>query len=394
MTPRAFPMLLLAALGAAACSPAMFLRPKEDFDKNTLATPPDYSQTSSWAARPDTADNADLTPPGETDAQAEAPADVFFVYPTVWFDRRVWNDTLDNPKSLEVVDEIILSSQASAFNGCCKVYAPRYRQTTIGAFYAKDISQAEASFEIAYQDIERAFDHFLEHDNKGRPFILAGHSQGSMHLMRLLERVSKDPALRERMVVAYIPGFAHPMSRFETVYQELEPCASPEQTGCIASWDTYREGAKTKGDEPLVFWQNGKIVRVPLDEPRQCTNPISWAMDEKPAAKEAHRGAVLPDNRGNEVVFRKLLMDDEPIGADVEGLHPPRQKMLGAQCQDDVLRVPDVEELDYPVQETQPGNYHLLDYELFLQDIRANAIARVAAWQKANETNETPPTSE
>ena len=56
--------------------------------------------------------------------------------------------------------------------------------------------------------------------------------------------------------------------------------------------------------------------------------------------------------------------------------------MLEARCQDDVLRVPDVEDLDYPVQETQPGNYHLLDYELFLQDIRSNAITRVDAWQE------------
>ena len=366
----------------AACSPAMFLRPKEDFDKDALATAPDYSEESSWAALPTKKDAADFVPPGEEDAQANAPADVFFVHPTVWFDRRIWNDTLDQEKSLEVVDEIILSGQASAFNGCCKVYAPRYRQTTLGAFYAKDIEQAQASFEVSYSDIERAFDHFLENHNKGRPFILAGHSQGSMHLMRLLERVAKEPALRERMVAAYIPGFAHPMKRFESVYPELSPCETPEQTGCVASWDTYREGAKIGGHEPLVFWDGAKLVRVPLDEARQCTNPITWRMDEKSSNKEEHEGAVLPENTGNEVSFRKLLMSDDPVGANVEGLQKPRAKMLEARCQDDVLRVPDVEDLDYPVQETQPGNYHLLDYELFLQDIRSNAITRVDAWQE------------
>lgn len=365
---------------ASACSPATFLRPKEGFDLRKVVEPPDYGEDASWAALPTRQDAADFAPPGETNAQDDAPADVFFVHPTVWFDRRIWNDTLDQPKSLEMVDEIILSGQASAFNGCCKVYAPRYRQTTIGAFYAEDIDQARESFEIAYSDIERAFDHFLENHNKGRPFILAGHSQGSMHLMRLLERVDKDPALRSRMVAAYIPGFAHPMQRFESLYSELEPCTAPAQTGCVASWDTYREGAKVAGHEPLVFWQGNKLVRVALDEPRQCTNPISWKMDTQPSMKEAHRGAVLPENTGNDVSFRKLLMSDDPVGANIEGLQKPRAKMIAARCEDGVLRVPDVKDLDYPVQETQPGNYHLLDYELFLQDIRANAILRVDAW--------------
>ena len=116
---------IAAMMGLSACSPAMFLRPKEDYDAERLAPEPDYAKAESWAALPTKKDAADMVPPGSEDAQASAPADVFFVHPTVWFDRRTWNDTLDNEKSLEMVDEIILSGQASAINGCCRVFAPR-----------------------------------------------------------------------------------------------------------------------------------------------------------------------------------------------------------------------------------------------------------------------------
>ncbi|MEM1350426.1 MAG: DUF3089 domain-containing protein [Myxococcota bacterium] len=347
---------VVCVVGLGACSPAMFLRPKEDFDAERLVAPPDYEDPGSWAALPTKQDAADMVPPGSEDVQAAAPADVFFVHPTVWFDRRTWNDTLDNEKSLEMVDEIILSGQASAFNGCCRVFAPRYRQTTIGAFYAEDFAQAEASFDVAYSDVERAFDVFLSKYNGERPFILAGHSQGSMHLMRLLERVAKDPDLRGRLVAAYIPGFAHPMSRFETAYPELTACTAPEQTGCVAAWDTYRQGARVGGHEPLVFWFGEKLARVELEAPRQCTNPVTWAQDGKPSPQSEHQGAVLPANTGNEVKFTKLLMSDHPIGAEIEGLEAPRAKMISAQCVDGVLRVPDVSALDYPVQETQRDN--------------------------------------
>lgn len=381
--------LLLVAIAAtcllpACISPGCFLKPTGAYDAGALAGAPDYAQPSSWAALPSVDENADLTPEGVQDAQAQALADVFFVHPTVWFDRERWNDTLDDPRSRVMVDEVILSSQASAFNGCCRVFAPRYRQTTLGAFYAEDIEQARASFEVAYSDIERAFDHFLANHNASRPFILAGHSQGSMHLMRLLERVAADDALRARFVAAYIPGFSHPVSRYETSYPQLAPCVEPEQTGCIAAWDTYREGAATTGNDPLVFWKGDTIVPIDDSAPRQCTNPVTWSGGDAPSKREAHLGAVLPRNVGEPVEFTKLVFSSDPIAVDVQGLEDPRAGMVSVRCEDGFLRAPDLGPLEYPVQETEAGNYHLLDYELFWMDVRANAIARVKAWEAKN----------
>lgn len=383
--------LVLATCFTPACiSPGCFLKPTQAFDAASLAAQPDYTDPDSWAALPDKQDKADLTPPGFEDKQATAPADVFFVYPTVWFSREIWNDTFDSPKSNEMVDEIILSGQASAFNECCKVYVPRYRQATLGTFYAEDPAQQNKALQTAYDDIDRAFDTFLQTHNKNRPFILAGHSQGSMHLMRLLERVNQDEALRSRMVAAYIPGFSHPAARFETAYPNLSPCGTPDQTGCVAAWDTYREGAATTGDDPLVYWIDGTPQKFPDDDPRLCVNPISWRSDNTPSRTDDHLGAVLPDNQGNPIKFSRLIFSEDPIGTDIRGLQAPRSRFITATCVDGFLRVPDVEPLNYPVQETEPGNYHLLDYELFWADIRANATLRVTTWLTQHPTTDTP----
>jgi len=378
MRPFALSLALLTCAPLIGCDlEAFFLKPKAPFDAAALAPPPDYSQPSAWAARPDATERADFTPPGTAETQADAQADVFYVHPTTWFNLEVWNDTFDDPKSLEVVDQIVLAGEASAFNGCCRIYAPRYRQATIGAFYGER-ADAQQALQIAYDDVDRAFSAFLSETGE-RPFILAGHSQGSQHAMRLLERISADEGLRDRMIAAYVPGYSHPLSRFEDAYPELEPCVLPEQLGCVAAWDTYEEGAKTEGDGPMLHWVDGALAQLG-DAPRQCTNPVSWRGDQTPSEAAAHKGAVAPVNTGNPVDMRKLLMSDEPLGVSMASLGEPRSGWLTARCEGGALRVPDVSKLDWPATEVQPGNYHLMDYELFYMDIRDNAVARADAW--------------
>ena len=380
--------LTLCAIATAlpACSPGCFLKPNEPFKAASLAEPPNYTKPTSWAALPDAPARAAYTPPGAPPALADPrPADVFFVHPTTWFSKEVWNDTLTSASSREIVDHMVMAGSASAFNGCCRVYAPRYRQATLGAFYG-EAGDAARAFAVAYEDVSRAFDVFLKAHSDGRPFIIAGHSQGSMHAMRLLERVDADPALRARLVAAYIPGFALPMSRYGARYKHLKPCETPEQTACIASWDTYQEGADVKGAEPLVFWEGDRVVKAPSGAPRQCTNPITWRADATPSPKKAHLGAAPVKNDGEPISFRKILFADGPLGLKVTGLQRPRAGLLSARCHGGALRVPDLDDLSYEAEETQSGNYHLLDYELFYMDIRHNAQARVKAWVKAHPT--------
>lgn len=376
--------VLLVAVGvlAATFSPGWILTPWHDFDPSAAPPVPDYTAASAWAARPEVSDHADLTVAGESTQSADAPADAFYVHPTTYFRNARWNAPIDHPVSGEFLDEIVLAAEASALNGCCRVYAPRYRQATLGSYYASP-NNALPAFELAYADVSEAFDAFLKQSGD-RPFVLAGHSQGSMHLMRLLERIDDDEALRERLVVAYLPGFGLPRDQYGEVWHNLVPCESPEQLGCVAAWDTYREGARVGGTEPLWHWRDGEIVRIPVEAPRQCTNPVTWT-DEGRATAAAHRGAVAPRPKGDAPSFINLLTASEPLGIEVTGLQPFPDVGVDAHCEDGVLRVPDLGALGFPEMETQPGNYHLHDYELFHADIRANASARVRAWLAASE---------
>src|SRR4029079_313076 len=93
---------------------------------------PDYSLTASWAALPDREDAADVVPSGAAqDRQSSAEVDVFFVHPTTFFGTTGWNQALDDSSTNQLTDMFVLRGQAAVFNGCCKIYAPRYRQATI-----------------------------------------------------------------------------------------------------------------------------------------------------------------------------------------------------------------------------------------------------------------------
>lgn len=363
-------------MGLSACDPSWFIGPQNRFKDSLTPAAPDYQRPQFWAALPEQPGKSGLIPPGE--AAASAPdADVFFVHPTTWFDRKQWNARFEAGVAQEIVDEISMGTQASAFNACCRIFAPRYRQAMLGAFYA-DPEDAQPAFEMAYGDVEQAFASFLTR-TQDRPFVIAGHSQGSMHAMRLLEtRIQKDPALLRRLVVAYLPGVAIPEAWYQR--HQIPACEKPSETGCIAAWDTYRVGAEVKGHEPVYHWYGNQLLRVDPKAPRQCTNPVTWHTTSHPSASAAHQGAVAGVNTGSDFSFSQLLFAQEPLGINITALTAPRS-VITAAC-DQALRVPDLKALNYPVLETQPGNYHLLDYELFWQDIRENVKLRLAAWRR------------
>ncbi len=372
------PLLLLAL---SSCSiEAMLMKPKVDFADVTTPPAPDYADPDSWAAQPNTKDAADWLLPGASAVKAP-PADVFFLHPTTFFRTDAFNETIaaDSP-STELLLEVALAKSAPIFNTCCAVWAPRYRQATIGAFYA-DQADAHQAFSLAYSDVDRAFSEFLAQTGD-RPFLIAGQSQGSLHAMRLLERVDADPALRKRFVAAYIPGAIHPESRFGTAYTALKACDSPEQVGCINAWDTYQAGASTRGTDTIWHWKNDTLERTPAEQP-QCTNPVSWRDDGTATAAE-HKGAVNVVSVGAQPSFMAITQATEPLGLETSGLQAPVPELFESACVQGFLHISDLSTTDYPPQETTRGNYHLMDFELFSVDIRENAVVRVGAWSKLN----------
>ncbi len=320
---------------------------QRDFDKDRIPAPPNYAEEQHWHALPWTKDYADRLPsPDLKDAQAEAEVDVFFVHPTIYWGRPKkgsdWNASLSAKGLNRAIEKTTIKHQASLFNAAGKVYAPKYRQAHLHAYYTKDKAAAEAAFEVAYQDVRTAFYHYLEHYNEGRPFILASHSQGTTHCARLLiEEFDTNEALRKQMIAAYVVGIPIPADSLKNI----PVCTDPEQTNCFVGWCCYKEGFYPKNHETYL---KGKT----------CVNPLTWTCDVEPAGTELNEGGVFRD-------YKKL-----------------RPGFADARVHDGMIWISKV---DHPLQFLNPSrNFHAGDFNLYWLNVRKNAVARVQAYLSKN----------
>ena len=274
---RLVALLLLGALvvGTAACgSDDEGAAPAEDAAATTTSTTATadapfvnpyaghtsevYADDAHWLCRPDLSGDVcdqDLTatevaPDGTLtevpfEAATGAPFDCFYVYPTLDYSSEPGNHAFSEPNPLEA---ITTQFQAARFGSLCDLYVPRYRQATIGSYPrggdAGDLFDLEP-FQVAYADVLDAFQTYMATDNDGRPFVLLGHSQGTHHLIRLLqEELDDSPALRSRLVSALLVG---PTGRLrvppgETVggtFENIPLCTSSTETGCAVGFDSY-----------------------------------------------------------------------------------------------------------------------------------------------------------
>jgi hypothetical protein len=330
-------------------------KPDAPFARTKAPPAPDYGQKAAWFALPGTNGLERSVPPGFTAIdEREAPADVFFIHPTMYLKNDVWNAPYDVAGAY---NGPVLLAQLSAFNGCCRLYAPHYRQASLAGLRDGD------AVALAYSDVARAFLYYIEHYNHGRPFIIASHSQGTGHAVRLLQDAIIGTPLQGRLVAAYTIGAYTPAS-FASL--GLPTCTSARQTGCVLSWNTSQEGrtAASMLTKDVDFWWQG--ARVKSTAPAICVNPLTW--DEKGTASAA-------SNRGS------LPFPEAPYPERATTLAPLEQGLTGARCNDMLL--------DVDIGWTSPfrdslswlyGSYHRNDYGLFYANVRANAIERVASW--------------
>jgi hypothetical protein len=332
-------LLFLMAFGA-------YVKPATAFTDTISPPAPDYSKPEHWAALPEREDEADFTPEGVIDGQADAEVDVFFVHPTTYLNSTGWNAPMGYDPADNYVRNAVLPGQASVFNGSTRVYAPHYRQAQIYAFMALENGGNDA-LELAYTDIKAAFQYYLDNFNNGGPFIVAGHSQGALHTKWLLERMISGTPLRKRLVAAYPIG--NPISTDEILISmpDIPVCQSAAQTGCLVTWNTISDGYRA--------WEPTKGL--------VCVNPLTWANDNAPAD--------FADNLGALSVVSKSVMPGISDG----------------QCQNGMLHVTEVrtdvyDDLPY----MGKGNHHLIDYGLFWSNIRINVGERIEAFESAGLT--------
>jgi hypothetical protein len=319
------------------------IKPSKDFAEVASPFPPDYSLADHWAALPDREDNADVLPAGDfIDNQAHALVDAFFIHPTTYYSRKGWNQPLDDRRANKYTDRRVLRNQASAYNGSARVYAPRYRQATLYSFLDNEGNGSRA-LDLAYEDVKHAFEYYLENYNSGRPIIIASHSQGSRHAIRLLRDYFSGKALREKLVAAYLIGWTESELGKHDAFPDIPVCGLPDQTGCWLTWNTMGEEAD----------------RSRISKSAVCVNPLTWMTDTAYAGQDLNLGGVV-------------FSDEGAPAADVG--------IVSAQCSEGVLWISTPEQAGYSYMPMGRDNYHIYDYSLFYVNIRTNVQKRVAAY--------------
>jgi hypothetical protein len=308
-------------------------------------SPPDYSNLNYWAASPHKADASDQVPLFLKDEKAEKLADVFFIHPTSYFgetDTSSWNAWLSDETVNRETDYKSIIFQATVFNGSCRVFAPRYRQANMEAFYKMGTPEAKAAFDLAYSDVKAAFQYYLQNENNNQPIVIASHSQGTLHAIRLLQEFFDGKPLQKQLVCAYIPGYRIKKDAFKSI----PVSEKPNQNGCFAGWRSYE-----KGEIPnKILAENGDCI---------CVNPLTWTTGEEWVAKDKHLGIMNS--------FETVVTNT--VAAGIE----PKTKILWAETPAVILTGME-----------KGKDLHKYDFNLFWMNIRENVKLRIETWMKEN----------
>jgi hypothetical protein len=338
--------------------------PTVPYEAPPPASGPDYVQVENWLNLPDT------VPPGPAEWRPKSsPVEtleprsvaVFYIHPTTYLQRDRWNALLGHRESQDRA-ALFVRSQASAFNADGRIYAPKYRQAAFGAFLDTG-ENATRALDLAYSDVIRAFDRFLAQEPEA-PIVLAGHSQGALHLTRLLrERVAKNPALQRRIVAAYVGGW--PVSTAADVpLMGLPACSRPDQAGCILSWQSFSEPANTDLVTDVFEGSTGFNGQKRRRADMLCVNPVTGS--PAPSAPAQSAGTLVPTDQA--------LSDANLVSG-----------VVGARCEGGFLLINGADnELPELGPYVLPGNnYHVYDYALFWGDIRRDFARRLGAFRTA-----------
>lgn len=347
-----------------ATVPSVEFTPVAQLDANA------YQDPALWYSRPGigVSDPARWQPAYATDrgllpSPAEPKQDfaVFFVHPTSYLNRTQWNAPLDNGGDAEAerIARIYLRGMASPFNAASEIWAPRYRQATMGAFLT-DQPEGKLAIDAAYADVREAFRYFLSSLDADTPIVLAGHSQGALHLKRLLAEEVKGTPAAGRLVAAYLIGW--PVSvEHDLPVIGFPACAVAGQTGCLVSWSSFAEPAEPAAVLEAYAATPALDGTAPGNSPMLCTNPLTGAPGGQ-APASANLGTLVPEDSMEKGELRP-------------GLVPARCEPTGLLL---IGRPPEMGSYVLP-----GNNYHVYDLPLFWANTKADVIRRAEAWQTA-----------
>jgi hypothetical protein len=192
------------------------INPDRSYEAYTPPPAPDYaSDEAAWLAR----------------GEGQGFADIFYIHSNVYDGDGQWNAPFDRDSKLSFLRDNLMPLEAGPFSAQGRLWAPRFRQPTLFARFTQKHPGA-ASRELAYADIEAAFDRFLAEREEGRPFVIAGYGDGAFFTGRLLkERILRNPALMRELAAAYAIGMPLPARPFAG-----DLCQSERETGCLIAF--------------------------------------------------------------------------------------------------------------------------------------------------------------
>lgn len=283
---------------------------------------PHYERDSTWLCLPGRADTCGgplattaldakgYGSTGDVPANQAAAIDCFYVYPTISRDPGLNSDLVPG-----LEENATAAVQLARFRSVCRTFAPLYRQVTLAAlpraFAGEDLS---ANFATAYGDVLAAWKDFLAHRNAGRPFVLIGHSQGAIHLLRLLAEEIEGKPEAKRMLSAIILGWPVEVPEGKSVGGSLKStplCTKAGETGCVITYMTFRAAAPPPADAFL-----GRAAKAGMTA--GCTNPA--ALGGGRAKLDSHWFTLSPAQAGAEPVVWSSRGDPPTPFLRTEGL--------------------------------------------------------------------------
>lgn len=316
-------ILLLICTVFSSCNPK---------DPRTAA---DYSQSENWAYY--------------EQKTAGTEADVFFICPTVYAGD-------ENSFYMSLTDEETKASFLGAINmekgiydASSRFFAPYYRQVGLNV-YNMEAEQQETYLQTAYNDVKAAFNYYMEHENNGRPIILAGFSQGADMCIRLLKDCFADADTNRLLVACYAIGWRITDQELEE-YPHLKCATGEADTGVIISFNSEAENIT-------------QSLMIPDGIKTNAINPLNWKTDGTVADRTLNKGACFTDYDGRIIKEIPCL-----TGAYIDSTR-------GA------LKVTDVTPAEYPagLDIFQDGIYHLYDYQFFYRNLLENVSVRLNAY--------------
>ncbi len=287
-----------------------------------------YAQTENWIFIPDDPQRYEC--------------DVFYVYPTVFFGDTAANMDLNSPELREKALGVAIE-HSGVFSEVANVYAPFYSQVSI-AVLSLDDQESKPYMDIAFKDVETAFEYYIEHLNNGRPFFLAGHSQGSDMLLMLMKKHFNDDDLANQLIAAYTIGFSITDEELaENPWMKI--AQKKDDLGVIITYNTQSPDA------------TGSPVLLPG---AKCVNPLSWNTTLRYAPKAFNLGAAF-------------FNDDHKINTTIIEYTDAIIDKNGALA----VSGPDPDDFYEPGVSFFPrGVFHAYDYNFFYFNLKENVKTR------------------